>query len=406
MAFSKLPSMANRLSSIGLQSWYHTSRRAKQSLYSRISPLGTPTISLKPVLDDWVQRGKKVRIVELQRIIRDLRKHKRFSQALQVSEWMNERNILNFSTTEHAVQLDLIGRVHGFHSAENYFNRLPYQARTGKTYGALLNCYVRQRETDKSLSLFKRMKEMGFASTALPYNDIMCLYTHNNEHDKVPQVLDEMKHNNVLPDNYSYRICINSYGTRSDLKGMELILREMETKPHIAVDWNTYAVVASFYVEAGLTGQAIEALKKAEVRIEQKDGEGYNFLISLYSKLGITDEVLRLWELEKSACKRCLNRDYINMLKSLVRLGELEKAEGLLKEWETSGNIYDFCVPDVVVAAYWRNGLFEKAKAVIKHFAGKGNASSPNRWSCLVEEKALDCIDPADSSDGTIKVGG
>lgn len=37
-----------------------------------------------PVLDQWVDEGRKVNSFELQRIIRDLRSRKRFSQALQV----------------------------------------------------------------------------------------------------------------------------------------------------------------------------------------------------------------------------------------------------------------------------------------------------------------------------------
>ncbi|KAL6333530.1 hypothetical protein AAG906_028715 [Vitis piasezkii] len=382
---------------------YYTSRYGKISLYNKISPLGDPNTSVVPELDNWVQNGNKVWVAELQRIIHDLRKRKRFSQALEISEWMSKKGICAFSPTEHAVQLDLIGRVRGFLSAESYFNSLQNHDKTDKTYGALLNCYVRQRQTDKSLSHLQKMKEMGFASSPLTYNDIMCLYTNVGQHEKVPDVLTEMKQGNVYPDNFSYRICINSYGAQSDIQGMEKVLKEMERQPHIVMDWNTYAVAANFYIKAGLPDKAIEALKKSEERLDKRDGLGYNHLISLYASLGNKAEVLRLWSLEKSACKRNINRDYITMLESLVRLGELEEAEKVLREWESSGNCYDFRVPNIVIIGYSEKGLFEKAEAMLKELMEKGKITTPNSWGTVASgymdegemEKAVECMKAA-----------
>ncbi|KAE8716934.1 Pentatricopeptide repeat-containing protein [Hibiscus syriacus] len=302
---------------------YYTNRLNKATLYSRISPLGSPDKSVEAELEDWLKHGNNIRVAELQRIIHDLRKRKRFTQALQVSEWMNRKGLCAFSPTEHAVQLDLIGKVQGFASAEIYFNKLKDQDKTDKTYGALLNCYVRQRQTDRSLSHLRKMKKLGFASTALTYNDIMCLYTNTGQHEKVPDVLREMKENNVSPDNFSYRICMNSFGVMSNIEGMEGILTEMENQPHIEMDWNTYAVAANVYMKAGLTEKAIDALKISEQKLDNKDGTGYNHLISLYTSLGDKAE-----------------------------LDELEEAEKVLEEWESSGNCYDLRIPNIVVVGW------------------------------------------------------
>ncbi|CAO2842845.1 unnamed protein product [Amaranthus hypochondriacus] len=370
---------------------YYTTTKTKpgsESLYSKISPLGSPGISVKPEIDGWVEKGNKVRVAELLRIIHDLRKRKRFTHALEVTEWMNENGVCKFTPTEYAVQLDLIGRVRGFQSAESYFQSLPDQDKTEKTYGALLNCYVRQCQLDLALSHLRKMKEMGFASTALTYNDIMCLYTNVGQYEKVLEVLTEMKENNVLPDNYSYRLCINSFGARSDIESVKNILKEAETKPHMAVDWNTYAVAANYFIKAGLTDEASDALKKAEVRLDKKDGTGYNHLITLYAKLKKEDEILRLWELEKSACKRCINRDYITVLESLVRIGSVEAAEKVVKEWETSGNYDDFRIPRIVIAAYLEKGMIDKAETLLVSWKGKD--SIPSTWADLArryEEK-------------------
>lgn len=319
---------------------------------------------------------------------------------VQVSEWMNKKGICAFSPTEHAVQLDLIGKVQGFLSAETYFNNLRDQDKTDKTYGALLNCYVRQRQTEKSLSHFQKMKEMGFGSSTLTYNDIMCLFANIGQYEEVPDILQEMKRNKVSPDNFSYRICINSYGVRSDIEGMEEILKEMESQPHILMDWNTYSVVANFYIKGGLKEKAIDALKKSEEKLSNKDGMGYNHLISLYTRLENKDEVLRLWDLEKSSCKRCINRDYITMLESLVHIGELNEAEKVLMELEASGNCFDFRVPNTIVTGHCKKGSVEKAEAMLLDLKKEGRIPTPNSWGKVAEGylnkgemvKAKDCM--------------
>ncbi|XVF27653.1 hypothetical protein REPUB_Repub14bG0126900 [Reevesia pubescens] len=396
--------LSKSLTQNGLSSrFYYTNRVNKATLYSRISPLGSPDKSVEAELEDWQKNGKTIRVAELQRIIRDLRRRKRFSQALQVSEWMNKNGLCAFSPTEHAVQLDLIGKVHGSLSAESYFDILTDQDKNEKTYGALLNCYVRQRQIDKSLSHLQKMKELGFASSPLTYNDIMCLYTNIGKHEKVADVMKEMKENKISPDNFSYRICINSFGIRSDLEGMERILREMESQPHIEMDWNTYAVIANFYIKAGLTEKAIDALKESEKKLDSKDGTGYNHLISLYASLGSKSEVLRLWGLEKDACKRYINKDFSTMLQSLVRLGEFKEAEKVLKDWESSGNCYDSRMPNIVIIGYTEKGLCEKAEAMLENLMEKGKSTTPNSWGVVATgyldkgqvRKAFECMKAA-----------
>ncbi|KAM1321283.1 hypothetical protein ACFX2F_014378 [Malus domestica] len=80
-------------------------------MHTWISPLENPSLNVVPELNDWVYNGNKIRVTELQRIIHDLRKRKCFSQAFQISKWMNQKGICIFSPVEHVVQLDLIGKV-------------------------------------------------------------------------------------------------------------------------------------------------------------------------------------------------------------------------------------------------------------------------------------------------------
>ncbi|KAK2639089.1 hypothetical protein Ddye_026884 [Dipteronia dyeriana] len=376
-------------------------RRFRNNLYSRISPLGNPDTSLVPVLDKWVEEGKRVLEAELQRIVRDLRSNKRYAQALQVSEWMTNRG-LPFSAGDRAVQLDLIGRVRGFECAESYFNSLSDEDKVDKIYGALLNCYVRQGLVDKSVSHMQKMKEMGFATNALNYNDLMCLYKRTDQLEKIPEVLSDMKENGISPDIFSYRICMTAYGDISDLSSVERILLEIESQPDITMDWVTCSAVANIYIKAGIKEKALIYLKKCEEKIS-KDALGYNHLISHYASLGNKDEMMRLWGLQKTQCKKQINREYITMLGGLVKIDELEEAEKLLTEWESSCYCYDFRVPNILLIGYSQKGLIEKGEAMLIDIISRGKTPTPNSWAIIAAgyldkqnmEKAFECMKEA-----------
>ncbi|KAL3643415.1 hypothetical protein CASFOL_014230 [Castilleja foliolosa] len=366
---------------------YNTNTNTKQtnkvSLYAVVSPLGKPNVNVTPELEKWVKSGNKVRFAELQRIIFDLRKRKRYAQALQVSEWMRNKGTFEFTPVQHAVQLDLIGKVHGSLQAESYFDSLKEENKTDKVYGALLHCYARQRQTEKALSHLNVMKENGIALSSLAFIDIMCLYSNTGQNDKIPILFTQMKDNGIRPDNLSYRICINSFGLRSNFEGLENMLKEMENDSNIVMDWNTYTSVASFYIKAGMEEKANIVLKKAEESLDTKDGLGYNHLISLYARLGNKDKVLSLWVLEKDVCKRCINRDYINILESLVKIGEFEEAEKVFKEWELSGNCFDIRVVNAMIVGYIENGVCEKAEMLLDCSMKKGRALRLDIWGKL-----------------------
>ncbi|XP_052208529.1 pentatricopeptide repeat-containing protein At4g21705, mitochondrial-like [Diospyros lotus] len=317
----------------------------------------------------------------------------------QISEWMSSKGLCSFSPGDRAVQLDLIGQVRGLSAAESYFSVLNDSEKNDKIYGALLNCYVRKGLVDKSNSHMQKMKEMGFAPSTLNYNDLMCLYTHTGQLEKIPDVLSEMKKNGVSPDIFSYRICINSYGERSDIQSVEKLVNKMGSQPHISMDWATYSTVANIYIKAGLKKEALIFMKKLEANL-RKDALGYNHLISLHANLGNKDEVRRFWELQKVNCKKQINRDYINMLGSLVKLGQLEEAKALLEEWESSCHCYDFRVPNVLLIGYCQKGLIEEAEAMLRDIINKGKTPIPNSWAIIaaayldenIGEKAFECM--------------
>ncbi|KAF7822727.1 pentatricopeptide repeat-containing protein [Senna tora] len=322
-----------------------------------------------------------------------------------VSEWMRSKGLCPFSPGDQAVQLDLIGRVRGLNFAESYFQDLSDKDKSEKQYGALLKCYVREGLLDKSLSLMHKMKELGYAS-ALDYNNIMCLYMRTDQHEKVPKVFAQMKEDGVSPNRFSYWICLSSYGARSDLASMEKLLEEMERRSYNNKDWNwnwnTYSLVANIYIKAGEKEKALINLKNCEHKAGS-DALAYNHLISQYACLGNKNAVMRVWKLQKDMCKSPVNRDYKNILRSLLKLGDFEETKRLVEEWESSGNIYDFRVPNILLVAYSRKGMIEKAETMLRSMVDKGKTPTPNSWAiiaygCVAKqemEKAFQCMNEA-----------
>ncbi|GAB2284534.1 hypothetical protein Dimus_018988 [Dionaea muscipula] len=376
----------------------YTNKVPRDGLFSRIILIGSPNADVAPILDQWVNEGSKVRTVQLQSIIRALRARNRFNQALEVSEWMSSRRVCPFFPGDHAVQLDLIGKVRGIDAAESYFEKMTEKSE--KIYGALLSCYIRELLVDKSLSLFSKMKEMGFATNALTYSDIMSLYLYMEQPEKIPDVLSDMRANGVLPNNFIYRICLKSYGLRSDFESIEKLMKEVESQVHIPIHWSVYSTAASIYSKAGFTEKAQHYLKKAEGMIN-KDPHGYNTLITIYASRGDKSQVKRLWGMKKTASGRQLNNnDYKTMMISLIKLDEFEEAKELFKEWESAGTLYDFRIPNVLLIEYTRGGLVREAEAFLDKIIEKGRSPIPNSWGIIASgyvdqgnmEKALQCM--------------
>ncbi|VFQ61833.1 unnamed protein product [Cuscuta campestris] len=340
--------------------------KSRKSLWALITRPATPKSCVKRNLDNWVKyHKKKAPGDDFKRILLKLRKDGRFYLALQVYEWMRKKGIYKFSSRDYAFQFNLICRVRGCFAAERYVRNLPKQARNDETHGMLLHCYVQKHKGDiyrRPLLHLEKMKRLGFPLSPRPFNEIMRINGYYPE--EVLEVMDEMKKSKVSPDNDSYRICISSFGLTYDVDGMERMLREMESQPHIVMDWCTYAVVAEFYDREFLVDKATDALEKARVILQKKD-------------------------IRRKSPNYLLESDYENVIKSLVKLGELDEAMEFMDEWEALGNwrlVDDIRIPYIIVEECVKNGKFQVAFNKIKMWSRKGKTGVDTLSSLLCKE--------------------
>ncbi|XWS45800.1 hypothetical protein CRYUN_Cryun14cG0010600 [Craigia yunnanensis] len=364
------------------------------AIYRKISLMENPELGSATVLNDWEKGGRKLTKWELCRVVKELRKYKRYKQALEVYEWMNNKGErFRHSASDAAIQLDLIAQVRGVSSAEDFFFQLPDTLKDKRIYGALLNAYVRAKVRDKAESLIDNMRNKGYALHPLPFNVMMTLYMNLEEYDKVESMVSEMKEKNIRLDIYSYNIWLSSCGSQGPEK-MEQVYEQMKQDRSINPNWTTFSTMATMYIKMGLSEKAEECLRNVESRITGRDRIPYHYLISLYGTIGNKEEVYRVWKVYKSIFPSIPNLGFHAMISSLVRAGDIQGAEKIYEEWLSVKTSYDPRIANLLLGWFVKEGNLDKAESIFNHMAEVGGKPNSSSWEILAEghirEKRVD----------------
>lgn len=373
------------------------------SLYRRIA-VGHGRRPVGRTLADWDEGERRLDKWELCRVARELRKFRRFNLALQVYDWMTERrDRFSLSSSDMAIQLDLVAKVRGVPHAEEYFESLPDPLKDKRTYGSLLNVYAQARMKEKTEDTFEQMRKKGYASDTLPFNVLMNFYVDVEEPQKVSAVTDEMKERNVSFDVCTYNIWIKSFAAMKDADGMDRVFNQMIADESVVANWTTYTTLASMHIKLGNFEKAEVCLKEAEKRTTGRDKKCFHFLITLYSYLQKKEEVYRIWNWYKATFSTIHNLGYQEVLSALVRLGDIEGAELLYEEWASKSSSFDPKTMNILLAWYSREGFVVKAEQTLNRFVEKGGNPKPNTWEILASaylkdnqlSEALSCMEKA-----------
>ncbi|KAK4798523.1 hypothetical protein SAY86_030849 [Trapa natans] len=355
-------------------------------LYKRISLMEKPELGSASVLNQCEDEGKKLTKWELCRVVKELRKFKRYRQALEVYEWMNNREEkYHLSASDAAIQLDLIAKVRGVSSAENFLAKLPDSLKDQRIFGALLNAYVRAKLRKKAESLIDTMRDKGYTTHALPYNVMMTLYMNLKEYEKVDSMVSEMTEKNIKLDIYTYNIWLSSNGSQGSAERMEQVFEQMKQDKSINPTWTTYSTMATMYIKMGMMEKAEECLKKVESRITGRDRIPYHYLISLYGSTCNRDEIYRVWNSYKSIFPSIPNLGYHAVISSLVRIGDIQGAEKIYNEWLPVRATYDPRIANLLMSWYVKEGNLEKAESMLDSMIEVGGKPNSSTWEILAE---------------------
>ncbi|KAL8495705.1 hypothetical protein ACS0TY_019721 [Phlomoides rotata] len=379
------------------------------AVYKKISMLEDSNLGAASVLNQIENEGKRLSKWELSRVVKELRKFRRFKHALEVYEWMNNRaERYRITTSDTAIQLDLIAKVHGISSAEQYFEKLPDALKDKRIYGSLLNAYVRAKMREDAESLMDKMRNRGYASHSLPFNVMMTLYMNLKDHEKVDSLISEIEEKGIAFDIYTYNIWLSSCGSQGSLDKMEQVFERMQQDTTINPNWTTFSTMATVYIKFGQLEKAQDCLKKIENRLTGRDRLPYHYLISLYGSANNKDEVYRAWKNYKASFLNVPNLGYHTVISALVRMDDIEGAEKMYDEWLSVKSVYDPRVGNLLLSTYVRKGLSQKTETFFDQIIAIGGKPNSVTWEIVSEDhiknmripEALSCLQSAASAEG------
>ncbi|XP_065882055.1 pentatricopeptide repeat-containing protein At5g27460 [Euphorbia lathyris] len=355
------------------------------NLKNQILRLKLPGESAISVLQSWSDNGYKVTFDQLRYISAILMKSKRYKPALEIFTWMETRNNSRISAADKAMRLELIIKVHGIREAEDYFKLMADSASRKEAFLSLLRGYVKERDTVKAEGLMMNLNDSGLLVSPHPFNEMMKLYMSTSQHEKVPFVILQMKRNKIPLNVLSYNLWMNSCCEMSEVTKVEMVYKEMMNDKNVEVGWSTLCTLGNAYTKAGMVEKALWALTMAEKKLSTNSRLGYFFLITQYCSLRNKEGVQRLWESSKGVGGRITCANYICILSCFVKVNNLVEAERAFMDWESNCRNYDTRVSNVLLGAYVRKGLINRAESLHVRTLERGGRPNFKTWEILLE---------------------
>lgn len=280
---------------------------------------------------------------------------------------MVTHNKSDLSDSDFAIRIDLMTKVFGVDAAERYFEGLPIDAKTCETYTALLHSFAGSKLTDKAETLYEKIKESDIPLTALPFNEMMTLYTSIGQVEKVSSIVDDLKQKMVHPDIFTYNLWISSLAAALNIDGVKQILNEMNQNPNSNENWVRYIELVNIYIKsANLLHSGSNSVVESASGISQREWITYDLLIILYAGLGNKDRIDQIWRSLRMTKQKMTSRNYICIVSCYLMLDDLKEIGEVIDQWKQSTTTdFDISSCNRLVNAFVEAGLNEKANSFV-----------------------------------------
>ncbi|XP_057976312.1 pentatricopeptide repeat-containing protein At1g80270, mitochondrial-like [Malania oleifera] len=342
--------------------------------------VGAPRRSMGSALNKWVEEGNNLDRPLAASILSNLRKRRMYGKALEYSEWLEGRNVYDFTEQDYASQLNLIARIHGLWKAEKYVETIPESLKGVVVHHSLLAIYVADLNLEKAEALFKTMRDLVQPITVAACNQMIVLYKRRNKR-KIADILLLMENENVKPSLLTYKLLIDSKGNANDIIGMEQLVNNMKAEG-LQPDLGVRAVLARHYVSQGLNDKAEAVLEEIEGSDLKTSRTGRKTLLSLHASLGNAEGVGRIWR----ECELNPKVDECMVaIEAWGKLGKIEEAEAVFEKMLHSWQKLSSRQYSTLLKVYANHKLVNKGKEHVRRMVERGCWIGPLAWDALVK---------------------
>lgn len=338
--------------------------------------MNAPGLSIKSVLDKWVEDGNEVNKSDIWIVNSNLRKRKMYGRALQMLEWSADHH--ECSERDYASRVDLIAKVQGLGKAENFIEKIPKAYRGEVVYRTFLaNCGT--QNIRKANEVFNKMKSLELPITAFAYNQLLLLYK-KVDRKKIADLLIQMEKDNVKPTVFTYNLLIDTKGESKDITGMDQIVQTMKEEGIEPLN-ETHYIMARHYISAKFKDKAEAVLKEMEGGDARENRSACRYLLVLYGLLGKADEVSRIWEICQSDASiyECLAA-----IEAWGKLKKIKEAEEVFEKMSSRWKRPSAKVYSTLLKVYADHKMLAEGKDLVKRMADGGCRLGPQTWDALV----------------------
>ncbi|XP_056854578.1 putative pentatricopeptide repeat-containing protein At1g28020, partial [Raphanus sativus] len=276
---------------------------------------------ITPLLKEW---GKPS---ELRDLIKNLKDSNQFSKALEASSWLCDQKVISLFPEDYADRLDLTEKVFGLKEADEFFEKgIPEKMKGFSVYSTLLNSYTRSYQNfDKAEAIFEKMGELGFLTKLSPFKSMISLYSVLWKRVEIDNLLRKMKEKNIEPDSATMNCVLRAKAYASAVDLMDEHKSQWVDDGELKLEVETMEAMAAAYEKAGSILKAVEMTTS-------------------------TQEVYRL----RDTIEKMGNEEYVSVIRSLLKLGDVKGAEEMYGEWAQSkgGEEFDARIPGLLIARY------------------------------------------------------
>ncbi|KAL1219387.1 Pentatricopeptide repeat-containing protein [Cardamine amara subsp. amara] len=315
------------------------------TLERRIERVQDSTVAITPLLREWCERGNQTTATELRSIIESLYDSERYSQALQVSDWMSKHEACSMNSFDFGDRLELISEVHGIEEAAKFLKMIPLEHKGLYVYLTLLDCCEEHKSLSIAQTTFQKMRDL-FLTDNLPnitryYIIMLSLYKEAKDHDMVVKLLRDMFNKKIQLKQVPFDDLLFSYYGASvmDVEGMEKFLSEWEkTIDEEDEEKLSYSYFPGLvYIEAGYKEKGLALLRKTEQLVDDDCRELlYRRLMTEYCDDGTREDVYRLCNLAKHHKISFDSSTCSSIIKALTKISDLDK---VLEDWDEYPNL-------------------------------------------------------------------